>query len=114
MTEKTHLYVLWTNADPVTSDKMVFMYTINSMIHGWWEKVTLIVWGATAQLVNDDEHFQERIKDARDAGIYVTACKACADQLGVTEKLESLGIDVQYLGIALTNVLKNDEKLLTI
>ena len=43
-----------------------------------------------------------------------TACKACADQLGVSETLEAHGIDVQYLGIPLTNVLKNDEKLITI
>ena len=114
MTEKTHLYILWTSADPITADKMVFMYAINSLLHGWWEKITLVVWGATAQLVNDDEHIQARIKEAQDAGVYVTACKACSDQLGVSEKLIQLGIDVQYLGIALTNVLKSDETLLTI
>jgi len=114
MSEKTHLYLLWTNADPITADKMVFMYTINSLKHDWWDKVTLVVWGATAQYVNDDDFIQSRIKEAQDAGVYVTACKACADQLGVTEKLEELGIDVQYLGIALTNVLKNNETLLTV
>ena len=27
MSEKTHLYVLWTNDNPVTAEKMVFMYT---------------------------------------------------------------------------------------
>jgi hypothetical protein len=59
-------------------------------------------------------HVQAKIKDAQDTGVYVTACKACADQLGVSETLEDLGIDVQYLGIALTNVLKNNEALLTI
>jgi hypothetical protein len=114
MSEKKHLYVLWTNADPITADKMVFMYTINALAHGWWEQVTLVVWGATAQYVHDDAYIQSRIKEAQDAGVYVTACKACADQLGVSDKLEELGIDVQYLGIPLTNVLKNDEKLLTI
>ena len=114
MTEKTHLYILWTSADPITADKMVFMYAINSLLYGWWEKITLVVWGATAQLVNDDEHIQARIKEAQDAGVYITACKACSDQMGVSEKLIQLGIDVQYLGIALTNVLKSDETLLTI
>ena len=114
MTDKKHLYLLWTNADPVTADKMVFMYTINSMKFGWWEKVTLVVWGATAQLVNDDPDIQARIKEAQDSGIYVTACKACSDQLGVSDKLESLGIDVQYLGIGLTTILKDEETLLTI
>jgi len=43
-----------TNDNPITAEKMVFMYTINSLIHGWWEKVTLIVWGATTKLVNEN------------------------------------------------------------
>jgi hypothetical protein len=114
MSEKTHLYVLWTSGDPITADKMVFMYTINSMAHGWWEKVTLIVWGASTKLVSEDAHIQQRVKDAQEAGVYVTACKGCSDQLGVSEKLESLGIDVQYVGVALTNILKGGESLLTI
>lgn len=111
---KTHLYVLWTNDNPVTAEKMVFMYTINSLIHNWWEKVTLIIWGATAQLVSEDVNMQAKIKEALEQGVHVTACKACADQLGVTETLEKLGIEVKYWGMPLTEVLKNNEHLLTI
>jgi hypothetical protein len=90
------------------------MYTVNAMKFGWWEEVTLIVWGATAQLVSENADIQQLIRQAQEAGVTVTACKACADQLGVTEDLEALGIDVQYLGIALTNLLKSDEALLTV
>ncbi|MBN2516505.1 MAG: DsrE family protein [Deltaproteobacteria bacterium] len=111
---KTHLYVLWTNDNPITAEKMVFMYTVNSLKHGWWEKVTLIIWGATAQLVSEDVNIQAKIKEALDAGVYVTACKACADQLGVTETLEKLHIEVKFWGQLLTEVLKNNEQLLTI
>jgi len=111
---KTHLYVLWTNDNPITADKMVFMYTINSLIRGWWEKVTLIIWGATTKLVSEDVNIQEKIKEALDAGVHVTACKACADQLGVTETLEKLNIEVKYWGLPLTEILKNNEQLLTI
>jgi len=114
MNEKTHLYVLWTNDNLITAEKMVFMYTINSLIHNWWEKVTLIVWGATAKLVSENKDIQEKIKEALDAGVHVTACKACADQLGVTETLEKLKIEVKYLGLPLTEILKNNEQLLTI
>ncbi len=114
MSEKKHLYVLWTDDHPITAEKMVFMYTVNAMKFGWWEEVTLIVWGATAQLVSENADIQQLIRKAQEAGVTVTACKACADQLGVTEDLEALGIDVQYLGIALTNLLKSDEALLTV
>ena len=112
--DKKHLYVLWTNDNTITADKMVFMYTINALIHGWWEKVTLIVWGASAKLVSEDAHIQERIGEAADAGVHITACKACADQLGVTEILEKLHIEVTYWGQTLTDIIKNNEPLLTI
>jgi hypothetical protein len=112
--DKTHLYVLWTNDNPITAEKMVFMYAVNSLIHGWWEKVTLIVWGATAKLVSEDARMQEKIREAQDAGVHITACKACADQLGVTEILEELQIEVKYWGVPLTEILKNNEQLLTI
>ncbi len=114
MTEKSTLYVLWTNADFVTSEKMVFMYAMNAKRKGWWEEVVLVVWGATANLVAENERIQELIAEALELDIYVTACKACADQLGVSELLEAHGVVVEYLGIPLTNVLKNDEALLTI
>ncbi len=112
--EKSHLYVLWTNDNPVTAGNMVFMYTINSLIHGWWEEVTLIIWGATAALVGKDAKIQEMIIKAREAGVHVTACKACADQLGVTEELSKQGIEVKYWGAPLTELLKNNERLLTV
>jgi len=112
--KKTHLYLLWTNDNPITAEKMVFMYTINSLIKGWWEEVTLIIWGATAKLVSENTDIQEKIKEALDAGVHVTACKACADQLGVTERLEKLNIEVKYWGIPLTEILTTEEKLLTI
>jgi hypothetical protein len=112
--ERTHLYVLWTNDNPVTAEKMVFMYTINSLVHGWWEKVTLIIWGAPAKLVSEDVDIQKKITEALDAGVHITACKACADQLGVTEALEKLRIEVKYWGQPLTEILKNNEPLLTV
>ncbi len=114
MNQKTHLYLLWTNDNLITAEKMVFMYSVNSLIHGWWEKVTIIIWGAPAKLVSEDENIQKMIKEALKAGVHITACKACADQLGVTEALEKFHIEVKYWGAPLTEILKKEEKLLTI
>jgi hypothetical protein len=114
MGEKDHLYILWTNGDPTTAEKMVFMYASNSMIRGWWNKVTLIIWGAPAKLSAEDAQIQAKIKEALEAGVHITACKACADQLGVTETLEKMNVEVKYWGEPLTNLLKSGETLLTI
>lgn len=112
--EKNHLYVLWTNDNPITAEKMVFMYTINALVHGWWDKVTLIVWGATSKLVSEDAAIQAKITEAQQAGVHVTACKACADQLGVTQALEDMNIEVKYWGQPLTDLLKKNERMLTL
>jgi hypothetical protein len=114
MNDDVHLHLLWTNDNPVTAEKMVFMYATNSLLHGWWEKVTLIIWGATAKLASEDENIQQKIKAAQDAGVLVTACKACADQLGVTKNLQELGIEVKYWGQPLTEILKRRARLLTV
>ena len=114
MAEKTQLYILWTNDNPITAEKMIFMYAINSLIHGWWKNVTLIVWGATAKLVCDDPSIKTLIEKALEAGVNITACKACADQLGVTSQLEAMDIEVKYWGVPLTEILKADETMLTI
>jgi hypothetical protein len=114
MGAKDHLYILWTNGDPITAEKMVFMYGINSLLKGWWDKVTLIIWGTPAKLSAENSDIRKKIKDALDAGVHVTACKACADQLGVTETLKKMNVEVKYWGEPLTKILKEGEMLLTI
>lgn len=114
MNDKEHLYILWTNSDPVTADKMVFMYALNGLKHGWWEEVTVIIWGSPAKFVGENADIQSKIKELLAAGVKFSACKACSDQLGVTDKLESLGIEVKYWGQPLTELIKSGRFLLTI
>jgi hypothetical protein len=114
MMSPDHLYILWTNADPITFEKMVSMYACNSSRHQWWKKVTVIVWGSTTKLTAENRQVQDEIKEMLEAGVFVTACRACADELGVTSILEGLGIDVIYWGEPLTELLKEKATLLTI
>ena len=114
MEEKDILHILWTNADLDTSLGMVMMYATNSRSHGWWENVTVIIWGATAKLAAENAHIQEAIRVAMNVGVKFTACVACARQLGVVEALEAQGIEVTRWGEPLTKLLKSNETLLTI
>lgn len=70
--------------------------------------------GARTKLVAENDLMQEKIKQAIHVGVNVSACKACADQLGVSDRLVELGIEVKYWGEDLTQILKENEKLLTI
>lgn len=108
------LHILWTNADIHTSQLMVMMYARNSMLRDWWKNVTVIIWGATAKLVAENQLIQEEIKLAQKAGVNFSACIACARQLGVVDQIEALGIEVKPWGQPLTELLKDNEKLITI
>ena len=101
------LVVLWSSGDREVATKMAFMYTLNAKRRGWWKDVTLIVWGPSAKLLNEDSELQDRIEDMRSAGVVLLACKACSDSYGVSEGLEKLGVEVKYMGEPFTRILKD-------
>lgn len=107
------LAVLWTSADREVALKMVFMYTYHSKIEGWWDDVTLIIWGPSSKLLSMDIELQDYVKEAQKAGVKFQACRACSDMYGVTEKLEALDIAVIYMGEPLTDYLKNGWQVIT-
>ena len=44
----------------------------------------------------------------------MSACKACADQLGVSEKLTELGVEVKYWGEDLTKLIREKKNLISV
>jgi hypothetical protein len=107
--EPSKLLVVWTSGDKDVAKNMVFMYTFNAKKNTWWESVHLLVWGASTKLLSEDKELQEYIKKMNEAGVGLFACKACADIYGVSEQLKSLGIDVKYTGVLLTQHLKSED-----
>lgn len=112
--DATELFVLWSSGERETALGMVFMYTLNVKLKGWWEDVTLIVWGASTKLLVQDEELQGRIRQMIDAGVDVVACVACAEMFGATKTLEDLGIEVKPMGHPLTQLLKAGKIVLSV
>jgi hypothetical protein len=92
---------------------MVFMYTKNSRLQGWWGRVRLVVWGPSALLLSHDQELQEELEELKAAGVELLACKACAHLYGVTDQIRALGIEVVYMGQPLTEMLKTGWHCLT-
>ena len=113
-TNNDKLVVLWTSADREVAEKMVFMYTLNSKLKGWWSQVTLLVWGPSQKLICEDEELQQYLEKLNEAGVELLACKACSDEFGISADLEKLGIVVKYMGEPFTQILKEDNKVITI
>lgn len=108
------LCVVWTQADKEVAFNMAFMYARNSIPKGWWKRVRLVVWGPTAKLLSEDAELQDHLTDLTKAGVELMACKACADNYGVSDDLAGLGIEVLYVGHTLTEMLKDGWKVLTV
>ena len=113
MAEKEKLCVIWSSADKDVAFSMVFMYTLNAKLHGWFKTVRLVVWGPSSKLLSEDSDLQDYIAKMKEAGVELQACKACADMHGVCDDLSTLGIDVKYMGEPLTEILKGDWATLT-
>jgi len=114
MDAKDKLYILWTSGEKITFDEMVYMYALNSLKLQWWKEVTLIIWGASALLAGKDFVVQQEIKELSEAGVHITACKGCADNLSLSGTFEKMGIEVKYWGTPLTRILRSEAKLITV
>ncbi len=108
------LTILWTNADVLTSEFMVFMYAENSLKYDWWQEVEIIVWGATSKLVVENKSIQEKLLDIEKKGVKLRFCISCAQKLGLEDDIRALGFTLEKMGNPLTELLKKDGKLLTI
>jgi hypothetical protein len=111
---KKRILLLWTSGEKETALNMVFMYGLNAKRKGWWDEVTLLVWGASTKLLGTDTEIQERLQALQEAGVETIACRACAANLGLVEKLESLGVRVFFTGEYLTQRIQAGDTVLSI
>jgi len=108
------LVVLWASGDRDVALNMVFMYTLNAKRRNWWNDVRLIVWGPSSKLLSQDRELQGEVTKMKEAGVVLEACKACADRYGVSGTLSQLGIDVKYMGIPLTEYIKEGRSIISL
>ena len=111
---KDKLVFLWSTGDRGVALNMIFMYLLNARRNDWWDEVTLLIWGPSAQLIAEDEEIQGRLKKLKEEGVVLEACKACAENYGVDEDLADLGIDVYYIGKRLTEYVKEGRRILSL
>jgi hypothetical protein len=104
--EPSRLLVVWTSGDREVALKMVFMYTYNAKKRGWWDEIRFLVWGPSSKLLASDKELQQEIGKMKEVGVELQACKACSDLYGVSADLERLGVEVKYMGVPLTEMLK--------
>jgi len=111
---KSRLAVLWTTADLEVIKNMVFMYAKNAKKKGWFDVVRLIIWGPSARALAVNPELQKMVTEMMDLGVEVAACRACAERYGAVEALESLGMEVLYIGEPFSDMIKSGWKVLAL
>jgi hypothetical protein len=106
--------ILWISGDREVALKMVFMYTYYCRKNAWMDTVRLLIWGPSSKLISEDTELQGKLNDLKEIGVELYACKACADLYGVSDKLEQLGVTVEYTGTMLADLQKQGWHVLSL
>jgi hypothetical protein len=108
-----NLVIVWTSDDPYVAERMVLMYAHASKTSGWFDEVTIIIWGPSAKMVAENSKIREKLEHMQKDGVEIRACIVCANMYEVTEELKALNFDVQGMGKPLTEYLKSGAHVLT-
>lgn len=102
------LAVVWTSGDPDVAHRMALMYSHAAKRAGWFDEVTLVVWGPSQRLLVGDKDLQAKLEAMRKDGVIVRACIACANSYGIADDLRALGLPVEPMGQPLSEMLQSD------
>jgi hypothetical protein len=107
------VFVVLSSGDREVALEVGLVYPLNAAKKGWMDEVKVIIFGPSEKIVANDAEVQVRIKETLEQGVEILACKWCADRMGITEKLEAVGIKVVYVGSVISDLLKEGWASLT-
>ena len=81
------------------------MYARNAKERGWMDEVKVIFFGPSENLLVQDEDIQDMAKQISQTETPV-ACKFLSDRDGISEKIEEIGVNVDYVGSIISNLIK--------
>jgi hypothetical protein len=82
------------------------MYAKNALKRGWLEDVKVVYFGPSERLmVEDADVASAAIEAASLGGAY--ACKAISDRENISEKIDDMGVSVEYVGSIISDYIKH-------
>ena len=81
------------------------LYAKNAIKHQWLEEVKVVYFGPSEQLIYSDPGVANAAIEV--AGMSESyACKAISDRDGISEKIDSMGVSVEYVGSIISEHIK--------
>ncbi|MFX1560923.1 MAG: hypothetical protein ACFFBL_10085 [Promethearchaeota archaeon] len=81
------------------------MYAKNNIKYGWIDDVKVMFFGPSENLLVNDTDVTNSAAELAGLGQPI-ACKFLSDRDGISERIESIGITVDYVGIIIADLLK--------
>ena len=82
------VFVIVTDCDREKALEVGLIYPLNCAKNTWLDEVKVIFFGPSEKLAAFDMKVQEKIKEMKDYGVEVLACKWCSDRIGITLNLK--------------------------
>ena len=74
--------------------------------NSYMDDIRLVLWGPSEKVIAENMEFQDMVREYMDLEKPVWACRTCSDRYGVTETMEALGCEVDYMGSLVTSWFK--------
>ncbi|MFQ6121456.1 MAG: DsrE family protein [Dehalococcoidales bacterium] len=103
----TKAFILWSSGDKEVALGCGLVYPLNVAKNKWMDEVKVIIFGPSEKLAAYSPEVQEKLKELREAGIEIIACKWYADRMNITGMLEEAGIKVVFVGSIISQLLKD-------
>jgi hypothetical protein len=103
------LLIVWSSGEKEVAQKLILLYGSVMLERKYWDEATIMVWGPSAKLLANDTEIQEQFLKVKKSGVQFNACIVCADDYAVSDKLQSLGVELIHTGEMLTEALKSDD-----
>ena len=82
------------------------MYASRSLSEGWLDDVKVIFFGPSERLLVEDDLIGQTAKEMAMKEKPI-ACKFISDRDGISEKIEGLGLKVDYVGTIISDFIKD-------
>lgn len=102
----SRLTAVWISGDPDAALKMGLMYAHAAKRNGWFDEVSIIIWGPSQKLFVENAEVRTKVLQMMADGVKIEACIACANLYNLGDQIREHGIDVKGMGVPLSEALK--------
>jgi hypothetical protein len=86
--------------------KTALQYARRTVTEKFMKDIKVFLFGPSEEVIAHDTELQDFLKRFMNVGKGVLACKWCSDDYGVSDRLTELGVEVEYIGVFVSQAIR--------